>query len=72
VLKVSGAVAPLTVLVNGVPVMGEGRDSLFFNPGGPGFSRVTVMDASGAADSVVVRVDDSGGAVSASKPLDGR
>jgi penicillin-binding protein 1C len=61
-LKVSGAAAPLTVLVNGVPVAGEGRGSLFFNPDGPGFSRVTVMDASGAADSVVVRVDDAASA----------
>jgi penicillin-binding protein 1C len=61
-LKVTGAVSPLTVLVNGVPVAGEGKSSgssaLFFNPSGPGFSRVTVMDASGSADSVVVRVDD--------------
>jgi penicillin-binding protein 1C len=61
-LKVTGAVAPLTVLVNGVPVAGEGRSSganvLFFHPAGPGFSRVTVMDGSGAAASVVVRVDD--------------
>src|SRR5580658_8318338 len=61
-LKVSGAIAPLTVLVNGVPVAGEERGSLFFNPDGPGFSRVTVMDASGAADSVVVRVDDGASA----------
>ncbi len=58
-LKVSGAVAPLTVLVNGVPVANEGRGSLFFNPEDPGFSRVTVMDASGAADSIVVRVADA-------------
>jgi penicillin-binding protein 1C len=58
-LKVAGAVAPLTVLVNGVPVTNEGRGSLFFNPDGPGFSRVTVMDAAGSADSIVVRVDDS-------------
>jgi penicillin-binding protein 1C len=57
-LKVAGAVAPLTVLVNGVPVAGEGRGSLFFNPDGPGFSRVTVMDAAGATDSIIVRVDD--------------
>ena len=71
-LKVSGAVAPLTVLVDGVPVADEGRGSLFFNPEGPGFSRVTVVDASGASDSVVVRVDDGGGAVSALKLLDGR
>ncbi len=65
-LKVAGAVAPLTVLVNGVPVAGEGRGSLFFNPDGPGFSRVTVMDAAGATDSIVVRVDD--GPVSAPAP----
>jgi penicillin-binding protein 1C len=58
-LKVTGAVAPLTVLVNGVPVRNESRESLFFNPDGPGFSRVTVMDASGSADSIVVRVDDA-------------
>jgi penicillin-binding protein 1C len=58
-LKVSGAAAPLTVLVNGVPVANEGRGALFFNPEGPGFSRVTVMDASGAADSIVVRVADA-------------
>jgi len=57
-LKVTGAVAPMIVLVNGVPAAGEGRGRLFFNPAGPGFSRVTVMDASGAADSIVVRVED--------------
>ncbi len=57
-LKVTGAVAPLTVLVNGVPVSGEERGTLFFNPAGPGFSRVTVMDGTGASASVVVRVDD--------------
>ena len=61
-LKVTGAIAPLTVLVNGVPVRDEGRGALFFNPDGPGFSRVTVMDALGATDSVVVRVDDSASA----------
>jgi penicillin-binding protein 1C len=65
-LKVSGAVAPLTVLVNGVPVANEGRGSLFFNPDGPGFSRLTVLDASGASDSVVVRVEDSAAIVPSS------
>jgi penicillin-binding protein 1C len=62
-LKITGAVAPLTVLVNGVPAPGAGRgggsSALFFTPAGPGFSRVTVTDASGAAASIVVRVDDS-------------
>ncbi len=58
-LKVTGAVAPLTVLVNGVPAPAQERGALFFKPAGPGFSRVTVLDSSGAADSVVVRVEDS-------------
>ncbi|HXF87853.1 MAG TPA: penicillin-binding protein 1C [Xanthobacteraceae bacterium] len=57
VLKVTGGVEPLTVLVNGVPVATEsGRRTLFFAPDGPGFVRVTVMDASGAAESVMLRI----------------
>jgi penicillin-binding protein 1C len=57
-LRVSGGVGPLTVLVNGVPAAGAVRGSrnLFWEPDGPGFVRLTVMDARGAADSVVVRV----------------
>jgi penicillin-binding protein 1C len=58
-IKVTGASAPLTVLLNGMPVAGEGRGS-FFRPPGAGFARVTVIDASGAADSVVVRLSDRG------------
>jgi penicillin-binding protein 1C len=58
-LKVTGAVAPLTVLVNGVPALLQPRNSLFFQPDGPGFARVTVIDGSGAADSVLVRLEDS-------------
>lgn len=56
-LKISGGVEPLTVLVNGLP-LGEpaGRRVVFLDPGGPGFVRLTVMDARGAVDSVVVRV----------------
>ncbi len=57
-LKVTGVSGPLTVLVDGVPAPAQGAGALFFKPAGPGFSRVTVMDASGAADSVVVRVED--------------
>jgi penicillin-binding protein 1C len=56
-LKVTGASAPLTVLVNGMPTTGAGRGA-FFRPSGPGFARVTVIDAAGAADSVLVRLDD--------------
>jgi penicillin-binding protein 1C len=56
-LKIAGGVEPLTVMVNGLPVTSQhGRRTLFFEPDGPGFMRLTVMDASGAADSVMVRV----------------
>jgi penicillin-binding protein 1C len=56
-LKISGGVQPLTLLVNGVPRPTESnRRTLFFTPDGPGFARLTVMDARGVADSVVVRI----------------
>ncbi len=56
-LKVSGGVEPLTVLINGVPLATQGnRRSLLFEPEGPGFMRLTVMDARGKADSVMVRL----------------
>ena len=56
-LKIAGGLAPLTVMVNGVPLAAQaGRRTLFFQPDGPGFVRLTVMDARGAADSVMVRV----------------
>jgi penicillin-binding protein 1C len=56
-LKISGGAAPLTVLVNGVPLAGAGaKRTVFFTPDGPGFVRLTVMDARGAADSVMVRL----------------
>ena len=61
-LKITGAVAPLTVLVNGIPTPPQARGTLFFRPDGPGFSRVTVIDSSGTTDSVVVRVEDSAAA----------
>jgi penicillin-binding protein 1C len=56
-LKISGGALPLTVLVNGVPLgAATGKRTVFFQPDGPGFVRLTVMDARGAADSVVVRL----------------
>jgi penicillin-binding protein 1C len=56
-LKISGGVGPLTVLVNGIPVAApRGRRTVFFAPDGPGFVRLTVMDAKGATDSVQVRL----------------
>jgi len=56
-LKISGGAGALTVLVNGLPIPAEtGRRTLFFAPEGPGFVRLTVMDAKGSTDSVVVRL----------------
>ena len=56
-LKITGGVEPLTVLVNGVPASARAdRRTLFVEPDGPGFLRLTVIDARGAADSVMVRL----------------
>ena len=56
-LKVTGGAGPLTVLVNGLPApAARGRRALSFEPEGPGFVRLTVMDGRGAIDSVVVRL----------------
>jgi penicillin-binding protein 1C len=56
-LKIAGGSEPLTVLANGVPVAAKGgRRTLLLDPDGPGFLRLTVIDATGAADSVVVRL----------------
>jgi len=56
-LKVLGGSGPLTVLVNGLPIPDRhGRRTLFFEPDGPGFVRLTVMDSKGATDSVMVRL----------------
>ena len=56
-LKVTGGEGPLTVLVNGLPLpAASGRRTLFFEPDGPGFVRLTVMDGRGATDTVLVRL----------------
>jgi penicillin-binding protein 1C len=56
-VKVAGGVLPMTMLVNGVAV-GEidGRRQRLVEPPGPGFARLTVIDANGAADTVVIRI----------------
>ncbi|MGH6707683.1 MAG: penicillin-binding transpeptidase domain-containing protein, partial [Bradyrhizobium sp.] len=56
-VKVAGGVLPLTMLVNGISV-GEidSRRQRLVDPPGPGFARLTVIDATGAADTVVIRV----------------
>jgi penicillin-binding protein 1C len=56
-IKVSGGVLPITMLVNGRSV-GEidGRRLRLIDALEPGFARLTVIDAVGAADTVVVRI----------------
>jgi penicillin-binding protein 1C len=56
-VRVAGGVLPMTMLVNGVAV-GEidGRRQRLVEPPGPGFARLTVIDATGAADTVVIRI----------------
>jgi penicillin-binding protein 1C len=56
-VKVAGGVLPMTMLVNGVSV-GEidGRRQRLVDSPGPGFARLTVIDAAGAADTVVIRI----------------
>jgi penicillin-binding protein 1C len=56
-VKIAGGVLPITMLVNGVSA-GEidGRRQRLVDPPGPGFARLTVIDATGAADTVVIRI----------------
>jgi penicillin-binding protein 1C len=56
-VKVAGGVLPMTMMVNGVTA-GEidSRRQRLVDPPGPGFVRLTVIDATGAADTVVVRI----------------
>jgi penicillin-binding protein 1C len=56
-VKVAGGVLPMTMMVNGVAA-GEinSRRQRLVDPPGPGFVRMTVIDATGAADTVVVRI----------------
>ena len=56
-VKVAGGVLPMTMLVNGAAVgeIDSRRQRLVDSPG-PGFARLTVIDATGAADTVVVRI----------------
>ncbi|HET7889057.1 MAG TPA: penicillin-binding protein 1C [Bradyrhizobium sp.] len=56
-VKVAGGVLPITMLVNGVAVgeLDSRRQRLIDSPG-PGFARLTVIDAKGAADTVIIRI----------------
>lgn len=56
-IKIAGGTPPLNVLVNGMPLKTTNAPrTLFFEPDGPGFVRLTVTDAAGTVDSVVVRL----------------
>jgi penicillin-binding protein 1C len=49
---------PLRWMVNGAPLGGlEMRMQAAWAPDGAGFARVSVMDAAGATDSVLVRLE---------------
>lgn len=56
-LKALGGVPPLTWMVNSLPVSDSTRRQSAWMPDGAGFARISVMDASGASDSVVVRLE---------------
>jgi penicillin-binding protein 1C len=57
-VKVAGGVFPMTMLVNGKSVgeIEKNRRRGMIEPPGPGFVRLTVMDAAGAADTVTIRI----------------
>jgi penicillin-binding protein 1C len=56
-VKVAGGVLPMTMLVNGASVGAiDGRRQRLVDAPGPGFARLTVIDATGAADTVVIRI----------------
>jgi penicillin-binding protein 1C len=56
-VKVTGGVLPMTMLVNGKKVGEiENRRQRMVEPPGPGFVRLTVMDAAGTADTVTIRI----------------
>ncbi len=53
-----GGALPLTWFVNGAPIAAADlRRQSAWTPDGAGFARVSVMDATGAVDSVLVRLD---------------
>lgn len=56
-LKASGGVLPLTWLVNGAPIKSDPRArQITWQPHGPGFVKLSVIDAKGRADRVMVRI----------------
>jgi penicillin-binding protein 1C len=56
-LKALGGVPPLTWMVNSLPVEVSARRQSEWRPDGAGFARISVLDAAGGSDSVVVRIE---------------
>jgi penicillin-binding protein 1C len=57
-LKAQGGVPPLTWIVNGTPLgAADLRRQTAWTPDGSGFARVSVIDAKGASDSVLIRLE---------------
>ncbi len=56
-LKALGGVPPLTWLVDGQPVLQTPRRRAEWFPGGAGFARISVLDSTGASDSVAIRLE---------------
>ncbi|MDB5649879.1 MAG: pbpC, partial [Hyphomicrobiales bacterium] len=57
-LKAQGGVAPFTWMINGAPMGSPDlRRQTTWQPDGAGFARVSIIDAKGASDSVMVRLD---------------
>jgi penicillin-binding protein 1C len=55
--KASGGVLPLTWLINGSPIRSDPRArNVTWQPGGPGFVKLSVIDAKGRVDRVTVRM----------------
>jgi penicillin-binding protein 1C len=56
-LKANGGVLPLTWLVNGAPIASDPRArQVVWQPEGPGFVKLSVVDAKGRVDRVTVRL----------------
>ncbi|WP_238189971.1 penicillin-binding protein 1C [Methylobacterium frigidaeris] len=56
-LKALGGTLPLIWLVGGLPVTESDRRQAEWQPDGAGFVRISVLDATGASDSVMVRIE---------------
>jgi penicillin-binding protein 1C len=57
-LKAQGGVPPLTWIINGAPLgAADLRRQSAWTPDGAGFARVSVIDAKGASDSVLIRLE---------------